>query len=848
MGSRSAPARSTEPEWFTSATPWIAALAVLCASTALSGVIEGDLWLVRIGVMIVAITVTGAFLRATRLTPPLVAVAQVFVLLCLLTALHTRSGIFLFIPGPDALGELGDVLAESVAQVQTGVPPVHASPAIQALVVLAIGLVAILVDTLAVAAAAPAASGLVLLCVFAVPASLADEMLPFWTFVLGAAAFAMLLAVDGQHRHVAWRGRLGSGSASGSGGSATSVAAISMVIALVVGAAFTFVGTVGRLPGSGSLGPGRGGIGLSEMTSLRGMLNRGQSAEVFIVRGMPKEEPVYMRASTLAQYVPNKGWERGSPPGGSAARGELPPQAGDRGEGNSVTISIEPRSWRSYWLPTYGKVRSIQTPDDQYQFDPKKGVIYSQQEREPEPYEINTVLSVPTNKSLRLAPTQANAVDREYYGYNGVEQEVQDLAKKIVEGATNDFDKAERLTDFFHGPEFKYELKTQGDVNRDALTDFVTRSKVGFCEQYASAMAAMARVVGLPSRVAIGFTAGVLSPDQSYRTISTEDAHAWVEIFFPTYGWMTFDPTPVDDGRGIVPPYLRDEAQGEEELPTGETQTETTAPSVTGSAQASTSPDGTEDAAAIGDATAEDTSKDWVPWALGGAVVVALAFQLFRRRVASTVVPPDGPPGNQPNWNEPGQDGATTRVRKKSWLVPLRRYGGLISAVLWAVVVLLAVAWLSYVVMAVVLLLFIAATPAAVRELRRRGRLREVIGLGPNAASAAWSELLAESIDRGAPVPSAETIRIAARRLAREHNLDDAGKDGLRTVIGAIERSWYSPNPAADPALPAALEAVRQSLRQNAPLSWKAKLFPKSVLKPAPAPVADVPDREPAGV
>ena len=229
MGSRSAPSKGAEPEWFTSATPWIAALAVLCASTALSGVIEGDLWLVRIGVVIVAITVTGAFLRATRLTPPLVAVAQVFVLLCLLTALHTRSGIFLFIPGPDALGELGDVLAESVAQVQTGVPPVHATPAIQALVVLAIGLVAVLVDTLAVAAAAPAASGLVLLCVFAVPASLADEMLPFWTFVLGAAAFAMLLAVDGQHRHQAWRGRLGSGSASGSGSSATSVASIAMV-------------------------------------------------------------------------------------------------------------------------------------------------------------------------------------------------------------------------------------------------------------------------------------------------------------------------------------------------------------------------------------------------------------------------------------------------------------------------------------------------------------------------------------------------------------------------------------------------------------------------------------------
>jgi hypothetical protein len=84
--------------------------------------------------------------------------------------------------------------------------------------------------------------------------------------------------------------------------------------------------------------------------------------------------------------------------------------------------------------------------------------------------------------------------------------------------------------------------------------------------------------------------------------------------------------------------------------------------------------------------------------------------------------------------------------------------------------------------------------------------------------------------------------------LAREHNLDDAGKDGLRQVIGAIERSWYSSNPAADPALPGALAAVRQSLRQNAPLSLRARLFPKSVLKPTPAPMADTQEREPVPV
>jgi transglutaminase-like putative cysteine protease len=830
MATRTASRKGNEaPEWFSSATPWIAALAVLCASTALSGVIEGDLWLVRIAVVIVAITVTGAFLRATRLPPPLVALAQVFVLLCLLTALHTRSGVLLFLPGPDALSELGDVLAESVSQVQTGVPPVHASPPIQALVVLAIGLVAVLVDTLAVAAAAPAASGLVLLCVFAVPASLADEMLPFWTFVLGAAAFAMLLAVDGQHRHEAWRGRLGSGSASGTGSSATTVASIAMVIALVVGAGVTIVGTVGRLPISGSGAGGSGGIGLNEMTSLRGMLNRGKTTEVFYVRGLP--ESSYMRASTLARYVPNKGWERGSDPGGQPARGELPLQPGDRGDGKSTKVEVEPRGWTSFWLPTYGAVRRIDTPDDDYRFDPGKGVIFTQREREPETYELETVLSTPTKNQLRMASGPRNLVDPEYYKYDGVEQEVIGLAKEITKDATNDFDKAAALTEFFNSPVngFRYELKTQGDVTKDALTDFVTRGKTGFCEQYASAMAAMARTVGLASRVAIGFTAGVPSPDNSYRTISTDDAHAWVEIFFPNHGWMTFDPTPMTDGRAVVPPYLREQAPGAEEEPTANTQTTTTAPSANGSAAPSASADGEEEAGVTGDASPEDTSRDWVPWALLAALVLATVVSMVR----NVLLKGDGPVLS------PQKAG-----RRRS----LRRWSTAVAAVLWALTLLIAVAWLSYVLAAVVLVLLGAGTPTAIRYLRRQARLRAVARLGPDAATAAWAELMAESIDRGAPVPPSETIRTAARRLVREHNLDDAGRDGLRGLIGAIERAWYSPNPMADPSLPAALAAVRQSLRQNAPLSLKARLFPKSVLRPSPAPLADTPQQEPVPV
>jgi hypothetical protein len=82
-------------------------------------------------------------------------------------------------------------------------------------------------------------------------------------------------------------------------------------------------------------------------------------------------------------------------------------------------------------------------------------------------------------------------------------------------------------------------------------------------------------------------------------------------------------------------------------------------------------------------------------------------------------------------------------------------------------------------------------------------------------------------------VPDTDTVRLAANRLARDHGLDDAGRRGLRTVVGAVERSWYGVGHRADPALADALREVRDSINRNAPLALRARLLPRSVLRPA---------------
>jgi hypothetical protein len=83
--------------------------------------------------------------------------------------------------------------------------------------------------------------------------------------------------------------------------------------------------------------------------------------------------------------------------------------------------------------------------------------------------------------------------------------------------------------------------------------DFL-RLRRGYCEQYAGAMAVMVRAAGVPARVALGYTPGAEQPDGS-RLITSDDAHAWVEVYFEDLGWVPFDPTPIDRDRAVELPW-----------------------------------------------------------------------------------------------------------------------------------------------------------------------------------------------------------------------------------------------------------------------------------------------------
>lgn len=146
---------------------------------------------------------------------------------------------------------------------------------------------------------------------------------------------------------------------------------------------------------------------------------------------------------------------------------------------------------------------------------------------------------------------------RDYDALEGTAESVYEAA-----GARTPAEKALALQDWFtESGLFTYDLDVPPLRGDEALERFVLEERNGYCEYYATAMAVMLRATDVPARVAVGFLPGTVTdpadpeagqPLTEY-TVSTADAHAWVEVLFPGYGWVTFEPTPRTDMTQIVP-------------------------------------------------------------------------------------------------------------------------------------------------------------------------------------------------------------------------------------------------------------------------------------------------------
>jgi hypothetical protein len=122
-----------------------------------------------------------------------------------------------------------------------------------------------------------------------------------------------------------------------------------------------------------------------------------------------------------------------------------------------------------------------------------------------------------------------------------------ELARELTEGTTNPYDAVMAMNEHLK-ESYPYDLSIPPQREEmDAVEYFLFEQRRGYCEHFSSSLAVMARSLGIPARVATGYVPGEYNPFTGLYEVRASYAHAWVEIYFPGYGWSTFDPTPSFD-------------------------------------------------------------------------------------------------------------------------------------------------------------------------------------------------------------------------------------------------------------------------------------------------------------
>lgn len=330
-------------------------------------------------------------------------------------------------------------------------------------------------------------------------------------------------------------------------------AALRVGLALAAGALAVGVLAGPRLPGVGSEalvdwrpGDGSGGTRttVSPLVDLRARLEEQSDQLVFTVEA---DQRAYWRTTALDEF---DGLTWTSSGAYTTADGEL--EGAADAEGVEVEQTFDVQALGEIWLPAAYRATRVEPVNAPVRFDEESATLIVDDELATSDgvrYEVRSVL--PTLDATQLAgaadppPTE---VRRAHLGLpDDFSEEAVRLAEEATAGATTPYDQALALQRFFRDG-FRYSLELGPAGGGDPIERFL-EDRVGFCQQFAGTYAAMARSIGLPSRVAVGYTPGEADPDQPGRyLVRGRHAHAWPEVYLAGVGWVPFEPTP---GRGM---------------------------------------------------------------------------------------------------------------------------------------------------------------------------------------------------------------------------------------------------------------------------------------------------------
>jgi transglutaminase-like putative cysteine protease len=163
-------------------------------------------------------------------------------------------------------------------------------------------------------------------------------------------------------------------------------------------------------------------------------------------------------------------------------------------------------------------------------------------------YEADSDIALPSREELANADGAYPAeIQQMYLKYPVLDPRIPQLAQQITAQATSNYEKAASIEQYL-STRYQYTLQLPRTEPKDALANFLFERKQGHCEYFASSMAVMLRTLGIPTRVVNGFRTTEFNDVTSSYVIRASSAHSWVEVDFPGYGWIAFDPTPAGAG------------------------------------------------------------------------------------------------------------------------------------------------------------------------------------------------------------------------------------------------------------------------------------------------------------
>lgn len=570
--------------------------------------------LVVLGSTAVARALSSRTLTSRRWVPHVVAP---FALLGVLTLLFSGGTALMFVVAtPDTFGVFAALAREGSASIRGQSIPAEATPGVVFLMCLGMGALAIVADLIAVSWRRPALAGVPLAIIVGIPTVIGFQIADTFLIIVTAICWLILLRAGQPFPQTARTFTIG---------------ALVVVIALVVPLVLPPVVGVG---GDGN-GIGGAVVKVNPVLSLGSDLRR-ELPRTVLIYNTRSGDPTYLRLVSLQNFSVDT-WEpdptiidRANVP--STFR--PPPGLAVDVPTSTETTRVKVEDLASPWLPTPYPPTSVSGLRGNWFWD-AAGMTFTSTDNssEGEDYRVESLILQPTPAQLAAAkavlPDDLGAEAQKYLELpEGMPQIIGETARQVTASADSDYARAVALQEYFRNGQFTYSETTPIDEDYDgngmlAIAKFL-EVKSGYCIHFASSMAVMARTLGIPSRVTVGFLPGekqsqTVDGRTSYR-VTTQDVHAWPELYFEGIGWTRFEPT---TSRGFVPTYADEATPGVPITPSAE-PTPTAKPEPTKTPQPTAAPVDPNT-----DTTASTGMAGALGWLWGALVILGILLLLL---------------------------------------------------------------------------------------------------------------------------------------------------------------------------------------------------------------------------